>query len=317
MALFTQTLKIGDSAPGERIDSYLRRFFPGVSRKALVRLIREGDLLVDGEQVKPRHFPRAGETITISWPEPKEPVALPQAIPLNVMYEDDDLLVMNKDPGIVVHPGAGHDDQTLVNALLHHCKGRLSGVGGVARPGIVHRLDKDTSGCLVIAKNDFAHVGLAKQFADRTMTKIYEAIVCGDALPPGGEIRAAIGRHHIHRQKMTVREDSHARDAHTSWRVLARLNGAAHVQASLHTGRTHQIRVHFQHVGFPLAGDNTYGKRQNVRLKELTGFVAKRQMLHARTIEFVHPRSGETRRFEAALPADFVEALERLRPVGR
>jgi 23S rRNA-/tRNA-specific pseudouridylate synthase len=194
MAVFTQTLTIGDTAPDERIDSYLRQFFPSVSRKAIVRLIQDGHIVVNGEMVKPRYFPKAGEQIDVSWPEPREPVSKPENIPLNVIYEDDDLLVIDKEAGIVVHPGNGHEEHTLVNAFLHHCKGQLSGVGGVARPGIVHRLDKDTSGCMIVAKNDFAHVGLAKQFAERTMEKIYHALVCGDAIPASGESPETHGR---------------------------------------------------------------------------------------------------------------------------
>lgn len=312
MAVFTQTLTIGDTDPGERIDSYLRQFFPGVSRKQLVRLIREGHILISGEQVKPRYFPKAGEVISISWPEPREPIAEPEEIPLNILFEDDDLLVMNKEPGIVVHPGAGHDEHTLVNALLHHCRGRLSGVGGVARPGIVHRLDKDTSGCMIVAKNDFTHLGLAKQFAGRTMEKIYQALVCGDTIPASGNIRAAIARHPSHRKRMAVRDDEHARAAHTSYRVIERLKGAALVEAHLHTGRTHQIRVHFQFIGYPLVGDATYGKRQNQRLKELTNYAAPRQMLHARSIRFTHPRTENEMSFSAELPADFLAAQKAL-----
>ncbi|MBI1176605.1 RluA family pseudouridine synthase [bacterium] len=313
MAVFTQTLTIGDTDPGERIDSYLRQFFPGVSRKQLVRLIREGHILIGGEQVKPRYFPKAGEVISISWPEPREPIAEPEEIPLNILFEDDDLLVMNKEPGIVVHPGAGHDEHTLVNALLHHCRGQLSGVGGVARPGIVHRLDKDTSGCMIVAKNDFTHLGLAKQFAGRTMEKIYQALVCGDTIPASGNIRAAIARHPSHRKRMAVRDDEHARSAHTSYRVIERLKGAAMVEAHLHTGRTHQIRVHFQFIGYPLVGDATYGKRQNQRLKELTNYAAPRQMLHARSIRFTHPRTETEMSFSAELPNDFQTAIRALK----
>lgn len=314
MPVFTQTLTIGRSDPGERIDSYLRQFFPGVSRKALVRLIREGCILVNGETVKPRHFPKAGEVIEITWPEPREPVAEAEDIPLNILYEDDDLIVLNKDAGIVVHPGNGHEEHTLVNALLHHCEGRLSGVGGVARPGIVHRLDKDTSGCMVVAKNDFTHLGLAKQFAARSMTKIYLALLCGEEVPPSGNIRASIARHPSHRKRMAVRDDEHARAAHTSYRVLGRYRGATLVEATLHTGRTHQIRVHFQYIGYPLVGDATYGKRQNNRLQELTGYAAPRQMLHAQSLAFLHPRLERELTFTAELPHDFRAALDELKP---
>jgi 23S rRNA pseudouridine1911/1915/1917 synthase len=313
MAVFTQKLRVGDEPPGERIDSYLRQFFPGVSRKALVRLIREGDIRVNGELVKPRYFPKAEDTIDVSWPEPREPLAEPEDIPLDVLYEDDDILVINKEPGIVVHPGNGHEEHTLVNAFLHHCHGQLSGVGGVARPGIVHRLDKDTTGCMIVAKNDFAHVHLAKQFAGRTMEKVYHALVCGDSIPESGNIRASIARHPSHRKRMAVRDDGHARTAHTSYRLIERLNNSAWVQAHLHTGRTHQIRVHFQYIGYPLIGDLTYGKRHNVRLKELTNFAAGRQILHAREITFTHPRSEKVLTISADLPQDFESALARLK----
>jgi 23S rRNA pseudouridine1911/1915/1917 synthase len=185
----------------------------------------------------------------------------------------------------------------------------------VARPGIVHRLDKDTSGCMIVAKNDFTHLGLAKQFAGRTMKKIYQALVCGDTIPASGNIRAAIARHPSHRKRMAVRDDEHAREAHTSYKVLARYRGAALVEAHLHTGRTHQIRVHFQFIGFPLVGDATYGKRQNQRLKELTQYAAPRQMLHARSLSFTHPRTGDEMTFTAELPEDFAAAIEALKPV--
>ena len=208
------------------------------------------------------------------------------------MFEDADLLVLNKPPGLVVHPAAGHEQHTLVNALLHHCAGQLSGIGGVARPGIVHRLDKETSGCLVVAKNDTAHTALAEQFAGRQVEKIYHAIVCGEIPRDHGEIRAAIARHPNHRKRMAV-TDGRGREAWTSYRVLERLNAATLVEALLHTGRTHQIRVHFQHLGFPLVGDATYGNRQNKRLKEVTGYHAPRQMLHAQKLSFRHPRTNK------------------------
>src|SRR5436189_2884696 len=189
---------------------------------------------------------------------------------LDMLYEDDCLLVLNKPSGLVVHPAAGNEEHTLVNALLHHCKGELSGIGGVARPGIVHRLDKETSGCLVVAKTDETHVALSAQFAGRKVEKIYHALVCGEMQRDKGEIRAAIARHSSHRKRMAVNDDS-GREARTSYRVLERLRSATLVEAGLHTGRTHQIRVHFQFLGFPLVGDLTYGQRQNRRLEEIVG----------------------------------------------
>jgi 23S rRNA pseudouridine1911/1915/1917 synthase len=267
---------------------------------------------VDGRPIKATHAPRVGETIEIHWPDATPATAQPQEIPLDILFEDDDLLVLNKPPDIVVHPSAGHDDRTLVNALLHHCAGRLSGIGGVARPGIVHRLDKETSGCLVVAKNDPTHLALSTQFAGREVEKIYHAIVCGAVTPERGDIRANIARHPTHRKRMAV-TDGTGREAWTSYRVLERLREATLVEARLHTGRTHQIRVHFKHLGFPLVGDTTYGNRQNKRLAELTGYATPRQMLHAHKLAFKHPRSGRKMNFEAPRPEDFKEALAALR----
>jgi 23S rRNA pseudouridine1911/1915/1917 synthase len=280
---------------------------------ALKRLIEEGHVRLNGQRVKPTHAPRAGEAIEIRWPEPRSAEAQPEEIPLDILFEDRSLLVLNKPAGLVVHPAAGHEAHTLVNALLHHCGGELSGIGGVARPGIVHRLDKETSGCLVIAKNDETHVALSAQFAGRKVKKIYHAIVCGELGREAGEIRAAIARHPSHRKRMAVRDDDSGRAAHTGWRVVERLNSATLVEAQLHTGRTHQIRVHFQFLGHPLAGDETYGARQNQKLTELTGYEAPRVMLHAHELSFVHPQKGKAMSFEAPAPEDFREALKFLR----
>jgi 23S rRNA pseudouridine1911/1915/1917 synthase len=301
------------SLPSERLDVFLRRKFPAVSRVALKRLIEEGHVRLNRQRVKPTHAPRAGESIEIRWPEPRSAEARPEEIPLDVLFEDRSLLVLNKPAGLVVHPAAGHEEHTLVNALLHHCGGELSGIGGVARPGIVHRLDKETSGCLVIAKNDETHTALSAQFAGRKVKKIYDAIVCGELARDAGEIRAAIARHPSHRKRMAVRDDDFGRAAHTGWRVRERLNAATLIEAQLHTGRTHQIRVHFQFLGHPLAGDQTYGARQNRKLTELTGYEAPRVMLHARELSFVHPQKGKEMSFKAPPPEDFRGALEALR----
>ncbi len=313
MPLRNECLIIEKSLPSERLDTFLRGKFPAVSRVALKRLIEEGYVRLNGQRVKPTHAPRAGEAIEIRWPEPRSADAQPEEIPLDVLFEDRSLLVLNKPAGLVVHPAAGHEEHTLVNALLHHCAGELSGIGGVARPGIVHRLDKETSGCLVVAKNDKTHLALSAQFAGRKVKKIYHAIVCGEFTRDSGEIRAAIARHPSHRKRMAVRDDHSGRAAHTSWRVLERLNAATLVEAQLHTGRTHQIRVHFQFLGHPLAGDETYGARQNKRLTELTAYAAPRVMLHARELAFVHPQKGKEMSFAAPLPEDFQEALNFLR----
>jgi len=296
----------------ERLDTFLRSRFPTISRGAIQRLIEQGDIRVDGGPVKATHHPRAGEKVEINWPAARSATARPQELPLVILFEDDDLLVLNKAPGMVVHPSAGHEESTLVNALLHHCAGRLSGIGGVARPGIVHRLDKETSGCLVVAKNDPTHLALSAQFAGREVEKVYHAIVCGTVTPSKGDIRAAIARHPTHRKRMAVTDGS-GREAWTSYRVLEHLREATQVEARPHTGRTHQVRVHFKHLGFPLVGDATYGNRQNKRLTELTGYSPPRQLLHAHELSFKHPRTGKRMSFDAALPEDFQEALAALR----
>jgi 23S rRNA pseudouridine1911/1915/1917 synthase len=304
-------LVIERSLPGERLDTWLRQKLPGLSRGAVQRLIEQGHVRVNGKAVKSTHTPRAGERVEVEIPEARPAEAQAEEIPLEILYEDEVLLVLNKPPGLVVHPASGHESQTLVNALLHHCRGQLSGIGGVARPGIVHRLDKDTSGCLVVAKNDITHLALSAQFASRKVDKVYHAIVCGEMTRDHGEIRAAIARHSSHRKCMTVDEEF-GRAAHTSFRVLERLRGATLAEALLHTGRTHQIRVHFKFIGHPLVGDSTYGHRQNERLEELTRYHAARQMLHAFSLAFIHPRTGKRRRFEAPRPEDFKEAVAAL-----
>jgi 23S rRNA pseudouridine1911/1915/1917 synthase len=309
----TETFTVEQSLPSGRLDIFLREKFPAASRGVWQRLIEQGCVRVNSKTVKPTHRPHAGERIEIHWPEARPAEAQPEEIPLDILFEDQSLLVLNKPPGLVVHPAAGHEEHTLVNALLHHCQGSLSGIGGVVRPGIVHRLDKDTSGCLVVAKNDETHLALSAQFAKRRVKKIYNAIVCGELARDAGEIRAAIARHPSHRKRMAVCDDHSGRAAHTSYRVLEKLNSAAFVEARIHTGRTHQVRVHFQFLGHPLAGDETYGARQNKKLAELTGYEAPRVMLHARNLSFVHPRTEKEMSFESPLPADFREALKALR----
>jgi len=314
MGTRTETLTVEFSRPGERLDVYLREKFPAASRGAMQRLIEQGHVRVNGSVVKPTHTPRAGEQVVVHWPEARPAEAQPEAIPLAILFEDDALLVVDKPAGLVVHPAAGHEEHTLVNALLHHCHGSLSGIGGVARPGIVHRLDKETSGCLVVAKNDAAHIALAGQFAARTVKKIYQAIVCGELPLAAGEIHAAIARHPTHRKRMAVPDDDEGRAAHTSYRVLERLRSATYVEAQIHTGRTHQVRVHFQHLGHPLVGDVTYGAKANQRLQELVNYAGPRVLLHAHELSFVHPVTGKLRKFIAPLPADFQQALQQLRP---
>ena len=306
-------LTVETSLPLVRLDTFLREKFPAASRGALQRLIEEGHIRVNGSPVKATHHPHAGELIEIHWPDAKPAEARPENIPLDILFEDNSLLVVNKPAGMVVHPSAGNEEHTLVNALLHHCQGSLSGIGGVARPGIVHRLDKETSGCLVVAKNDETHVALSAQFAERRVKKIYQAIVCGELPRETGEIRAAIARHPSHRKRMAATDDDDGRAAHTSYTLVERLNAATLVDVQIHTGRTHQIRVHFLHIGHPVVGDDTYGARPNARLKELANYAAPRVMLHARDLSFEHPLTKKPVQFSAPVPADFKEALKFLR----
>jgi 23S rRNA pseudouridine1911/1915/1917 synthase len=309
----TENFIIEQSLPGGRLDVFLREKFPAASRGSMQRLIETGYVRVNGQTVKPTHTPRAGEEVEVRWPEAQPAEAQPEEIPLDILFEDKSLLVVNKPPGLVVHPAAGHEEHTLVNALLHHCKGSLSGIGGVARPGIVHRLDKETSGCLVVAKNDETHLALAKQFEERTVEKLYDAIVLGILKMDEGEIRASIARHPSHRKRMAVLEGSNSRFAHTSYRVLERLVHATHVEAEIHTGRTHQIRVHFQFIGHPVVGDATYGAKANKRFTDSTGYTAPRVLLHARKLSFIHPRTNKKVKFTAPVPEDFQAAVKFLR----
>jgi 23S rRNA pseudouridine1911/1915/1917 synthase len=302
------TFIVDQTLPRERLDVFLRRQRPGLSRGGIQRLLAEGHIRVDGRIVKPTHHPRAGETIVIRQPQARPASAQAEDLPLDILYEDQDLLVLNKPAGMVVHPAAGHLEHTLVNALLHHCDGQLSGIGGVARPGIVHRLDKETSGCLVVAKNDETHLHLSAQFAGREVEKIYEAVACGRLPRLSGSIDAPIARDPAHRQRMAVRAGG-GRAARSSFRVRERWAEATWVEVQLHTGRTHQIRVHLRHLGFPVAGDQVYGRRATARLAEATGYHAPRPLLHARRLTLTHPRNGQRMTFEAPLPEDFVAAL--------
>ncbi len=306
-----ETIVIEHSLPSERLDAFLSAKLTDVSRSTIQRLMAEGHVLVNGKATKPNYRPRAGETVTISWPDVKPDEAQPENIPLTILFEDKDMLVVNKPAGLVVHPAFGNEEHTLVNALLHHCKGKLSGIGGVARPGIVHRLDKETSGCLVVAKNDLTHQNLSEQFAGRTVQKIYHTIACGNLPRESGKIIAPIARHPSQRKRMAVVEGG--RESKTSYQVLEKLNQATLVEVYLHTGRTHQIRVHLQHLGFPVVGDSVYGKRQNLRLTELTGVKAARQMLHAWKLSLLHPRTQKPKVFEAPWPEDFAGILAELR----
>jgi 23S rRNA pseudouridine1911/1915/1917 synthase len=308
----TQTIAITQSLPLERLDRFLRSKLPDVSRGAIQRLLAAGHIRVNGRIVKATHHPRQGELISVQWPQAAPAPAAAQEMPLDILYEDQDLLVLNKPPGLVVHPAAGHREHTLVNALLHHCGASLSGIGGVARPGIVHRLDKETSGCLVVAKNDGAHLKLSAQFSARAVEKIYHAIVCGRVGAESGEIEGPIIRHPTQRKRMSVAARG-GRAARTTYRVLERMGAATLVEARPHTGRTHQIRVHFQHLGFPIAGDRVYGLRQTAGLQKATGYAIARQLLHAARLAFKHPVTGKAMVFQAPPPDDFATALSHFR----
>ena len=291
---------------GTRLDSFLSRRVEGLTRSAAARLLAEGCVTCDGAVPGKSYRIAGGEELCVTLPEAEEPEAVPQDIPLDVVYEDADLIVVNKPRGMVVHPAPGHEDGTLVNALLAHCGESLSGVGGERRPGIVHRIDKDTSGLLVAAKNDFAHLALSAQLSGHTMARTYEAVVCGNLRDDAGTVDAPIGRHPTDRKRMAVTQKN-ARRAVTHWSVIARYNGYTHIRCELETGRTHQIRVHMAHIGHPLLGDLVYGHKRPE--KGLSG-----QCLHARALRFVHPRTGELVTFTCPLPDYFQDVLARLGP---
>ncbi|MBN8460425.1 MAG: RluA family pseudouridine synthase [Verrucomicrobia bacterium] len=291
-----------DVSSGERLDAYLAGRLAELSRSRIQTLIREQYILVNGEPAKPRDAVREGDRIEIALPEAVPLEAAPQDIPLDILHEDDDIVVLDKTPGMVVHPAPGNPDGTLVNALLHHCQGKLSGIGGVERPGIVHRLDKDTSGCMVVAKSDRAHQSLVAQFSERsTMEKIYLAVTRGTPSPPADTVFTHIGRHPVNRQKMAVVNPPGGKPAITDYETLATdpLSETALVCCHLHTGRTHQIRVHLHHRGCPLLGDPIYGKP--VKFPGLPD----RLMLHAWRLAFDHPVSRARMAFAAPIPSDF------------
>lgn len=271
-----------------------------LSRSAAVRLIEQGNVLVNGCAAGKKDIPAAGADIEITLPEPQSVDILPENIPLQIVYEDDDLLVVNKPKGMVVHPAAGHYSGTLVNALMYHCGDRLSGINGEIRPGIVHRIDRDTSGLLMVAKNDFAHIGLSEQIKEHSFTREYEAVVCG-AVKEDGSVNAPIGRHKLDRKKMCVTLEN-SREAVTHYSVIQRYAGYTHLRIRLETGRTHQIRVHMAYKGWPVAGDEVYGSGKP---KWLCG-----QCLHAKKLGFVHPRTGEYMEFESELPEYFTKFLK-------
>ena len=296
----------GESA-GQRLDQFLHAAGPEHSRSFLQKLIASGAVRVQGQPVKPSYRVRAGDAVTVEIPAPQPLAALPENIPLAVLYEDADLIVLNKAAGIVVHPAAGNLAHTLVNALLHHCQGQLAGIGGVARPGIVHRLDKGTSGCLVVAKTDAAHQSLVAQFKARQVRKIYRAICSGVFREPSGRIATTIGRSTHDRKKMSA-QPARGRPALTEYRVLRQHADRAMVELTLHTGRTHQIRVHMAHIGHALVGDATYGYRRSRSSLDTprSTISIERPLLHAYKLAFTHPRTGQPLEFVAPIPEDMI-----------
>ena len=283
-----------------RLDQFLAKRLSEYSRSRLQQLIRSGFVRINGATTRPRQIVRSCDKIDLIEPPLEKIDVRPEPIPLEVLFEDGDLIVINKPAGLTVHPGAGHREHTLVNALLSHCA-TLSGIGGKERPGIVHRLDKETSGCLVVAKNDTAHRELSKQFAARTVEKIYLALVAGKLRKPTGVVEEKIGRHPIHRQRMSA-TSPRGRSAKTEYRVIRSSDQASLVECRLQSGRTHQIRVHLHHLGHPVLGDKVYAPRFAKNFA--------RQMLHAWKLGFHHPRTGEWKHFEAPLPADFATAIQ-------
>lgn len=295
---------VGEEDAGQRLDGYIAGKMPELTRSAVQKLLSEGNVTAEGKPGVKNMRVKSGWTIRVILPEPEKTELLPEDIPLDIVYEDEDLLVVNKPKGMVVHPAPGNPDGTLVNALLAHCGDSLSSINGVIRPGIVHRIDKDTSGLLIVAKNDAAHQGLASQIQEHSFTREYEAVVYGNLREDQGTINAPIGRHPIDRKKMAVTE-KHSRSAVTHFQVLARYGNFTYVRLRLETGRTHQIRVHMAYLGHPVAGDPVYGPKKVIT--SLHG-----QCLHARKIGFIHPITGKYLEFSSPLPEYFSTFLDML-----
>ena len=290
--------------PGERLDAFLARTMPELTRSAAQRLIEEGNVTRSGKKAKKNDKLNAGDEISVTIPEPKEVDIQAKDIPLDIVYEDDDVVVINKPKGLVVHPAAGHQDDTLVNGLLYAMGDSLSGINGELRPGIVHRIDKDTSGLLAVAKNDLAHTVLASQLKDHSMHRVYDAIVCGSFREDSGTVNAPIGRHPTDRKKMCVTERN-SKEAVTHWEVVTRYRGYTHIRCKLETGRTHQIRVHMAHIGHPILGDLVYGHKKPELGQDS-------QCLHAGQLCFAPPRDGRPILVFADLPPYFKEVIAKL-----
>ncbi|MBE6852937.1 MAG: RluA family pseudouridine synthase [Ruminococcus sp.] len=297
----TETVNESDSAL--RIDKWITTVIGDLTRSAVQKIISDNAVTVNGKAVSKNYKVAAGDVVKIIIPEPTELSAEPENIPVSIVYEDDDLLVVNKPKGMVVHPAAGNYSGTLVNALMYHCKGRLSSINGIIRPGIVHRIDKNTSGLLIVAKNDFSHNILAAQIKEHSFTREYEALVCGRLKETSGTIDAPIGRHKTDRKKMCV-QDQNSKNAVTHYEVIEQYEGFAHVRLRLETGRTHQIRVHMKYIGHPVFGDDVYGTAH----RSIEG-----QCLHARKIGFIHPTTGEYLEFDSPLPEYFTAVLDKIK----
>ena len=297
-------LRASEESKNQRLDAFLASSLDGLTRSQATRLIESGGVAVNEKAVSKSYKLAGGEAIAVTLPEPEPVEAVPQDIPLDVVYEDADVIVVNKPSGMVVHPAPGHPDGTLVNALLYHCAGTLSGIGGALRPGIVHRIDRDTSGLIIAAKNDAAHQYLSAQLADHTLARTYECIVVGSLREDRGTVDAPSARHPTGRKRMAVAAGG--REAVTHWEVIARYPGYTHVRCRLETGRTHQIRVHMAYIGHPILGDTVYGAKKEV--PGLTG-----QCLHAVGLRFLHPRTHEVVELSCPLPDEFTRMLQKIR----
>ena len=302
------TLQPNKENAGQRVDACLAANLEDVTRSAAQRLLEEGRVTCGGKALAKNYKLNGTETVEVCLPDSEPVDVLPQDIPLDVVYEDADVIVVNKPKGLVVHPAPGHPDGTLVNALLHHCGDSLSGIGGELRPGIVHRIDRDTSGLIIAAKNDSAHQKLAAQLQDHTLSRIYHCIVTGNLREDSGTVNAPIGRHPVDRKKMAV--VANGRPAVTHWTVLERFPGFTYVECRLETGRTHQIRVHMAHIGHPILGDTVYGNKKPV--PGLQG-----QCLHAVGLRFLHPRTGEMVELSCGLPEEFRTQLQKCGARGK
>lgn len=290
---------------GERIDRFLSKDLENLSRSYLQKLLKDGDIIVNGKVVKANYKVSQGDEIQVSIPEPETPDILPENIPLDILYEDDDILVVNKPKGMVVHPAPGHYSHTLVNAVMYHCGERLSGINGVLRPGIVHRIDMDTTGSLLICKNDHAHQILAEELKEHSITRRYHAIVHGNIKEDTGTVNAPIGRHPVDRKKMSTKAPN-GRHAVTHYKVLERFGDYTYIECELETGRTHQIRVHMSSISHPILGDTVYGPAK-------CPYKLQGQTLHAKILGITHPTTGEYMEFDAPLPEYFSDLLQRLR----